>query len=125
MSYYDDYFNFIFIFINKYLIIHMNDQMLKAFYVPRRIRTFVEWLTATYTNRYTIGTFHTPYMVQYFFFFFLPTERIELSTPSLQDWCSTTELRRLFCYFFTQMVEYLFTIPFYIFFSFFTHLFFF
>ena len=37
MSYYDNYFNFI--FINKYLIIHMNDQMLKAFYVPGRIRT--------------------------------------------------------------------------------------
>lgn len=68
MNYYDDYFNFI--FINKYLIIHMNDQMLKAFYVPRRIRTFVEWLTATNTHRYTIGTFYTPYMVQYFFSFF-------------------------------------------------------
>ena len=59
----------------------MNDQMLKAFYVPRRIRTFVEWLTATYTNRYTIGTFHTPYMVQYFFSFFCPRRESNSRPP--------------------------------------------
>lgn len=96
MSYYDDYFNFIFIFINKYLIIHMNDQMLKAFYVPGRIRTSDPFVNSEMLlNQLSYRDFLYTIYGAIFFSFFLPTERIELSTPSLQDWCSTTELRRL------------------------------
>lgn len=71
MSYYDDYFNFIFIFINKYLIIHMNDQMLKAFYVPGRIRTSDPFVNSEMLlNQLSYRDFsYTIYGAIFFFFF--------------------------------------------------------